>query len=1000
MRLPKLAVTRPVTSFMVPVTTVVVVPYPNSNPTQIEKTIAWPLEEVLAALPDVKRLRSNSDADTCEILLEFDWGLSLDVVRMLVREKVDQVRPQLPRDIGEIQLYSFNTTDIPVVQGRISAAGVDLTQNYDLLENRIANRIRRVPGVARVDLGGVEPRQIYVDLRIDKVKAHPVDLGQLIPRLRSANTTLALGRVDDDGKTYSARAIASLASLDEIRNLVVNDQGLRLADIAEMRYEEPPISFGRHLNREKAIALDVFKESTANTVATLEAVQRVVNQEIAADPLLKEINLFVWEDQAREIRSGIEGLSSSGIQGALLALLVLYFFLRRWDSTLIVSASIPISLLATTGVMYFAGRNLNVLSMMGLMLGVGMLVDNAIVVLESIDRKHRTEPDTRKAALSGASEVAMAITASTLTSVIVFLPLVVGGKDDVTIFLGEAGFTISVALLCSLVVSLLMIPLMATWILRRKEAVEPAAVTWLEERYARILAWTFRHKARTTAIVAAAMVVGFPPFMLKLIETSTFSGSVNRRIGINYEFADFTYKSDAEKTVSQVEDFLWSRKEEFLVRDLYSFFGENSAFTTIVLAKEDLPDRVLKELRQKIRKAMPPIGVARVYFREEAEEGGSTTYFSVRLFGNDVEGLNQWAEVVARKLQAIEGVEDVVTSARRARREVQARLDPDRARRLGLAPQDMADVFAFTLGGLRLPRYNAGEREVEMNVSLALEDRENLADLKQLVVQTPCGLPVQLGDIADFQVVPRAQTIERENRKIKVRVNAAFEGKNFGPTREKITETMNALGLPPGITWSWNRRLQEQDEQGATMGLNFLLALALVYVLMASLFESLVQPFAILFSIPFSLVGATWFLTLTGTPFNLMANMGTLILMGIVVNNGIVLLDRVNHYRDLGRSREESIVLAGRDRLRPILMTTLTTILGLLPLALGKSGVGGWAYYYPLARTVMGGLLSSTLLTLIVLPYINYGLENVATWAGRVWAQSGPRSVVPAPPVA
>ena len=297
-----------------------------------------------------------------------------------------------------------------------------------------------------------------------------------------------------------------------------------------------------------------------------------------------------------------------------------------------------------------------------------------------------------------------------------------------------------------------------------------------------------------------------------------------------------------------------------------------------MLAKEDLPDAVLKELRQKIRKAMPPIGGARVYFREEAEEGGSTTYFSVRLFGNDVEGLNQWSEVVARKLQAIEGVEDVVTSARRARREVQARLDPDRARRLGLAPQDMADVFAFTLGGLRLPRYNAGEREVEMNVSLALEDRENLADLKQLVVQTPGGLPVQLGDIADFQVVPRAQTIERENRKIKVQVNAAFEGKNFGPTREKIAETMNALGLPPGITWSWNQRLQEQDEQGATMGLNFLLALALVYVLMASLFESLVQPFAILFSIPFSLVGATWFLTLTGTPFNLMANMGTLIL--------------------------------------------------------------------------------------------------------------------------
>jgi HAE1 family hydrophobic/amphiphilic exporter-1 len=233
--------------------------------------------------------------------------------------------------------------------------------------------------------------------------------------------------------------------------------------------------------------------------------------------------------------------------------------------------------------------------------------------------------------------------------------------------------------------------------------------------------------------------------------------------------------------------------------------------------------------------------------------------------------------------------------------------------------------------------------------------------------------------------------IDRENRKIRVEVRAAFEGKNFNPTREKIKTMMDSLGLPPGISWSFNQRLQEQDEQGQQMALNYLLALALVYIVMASLFESLAQPFAILFSIPFSLVGATWFLTLTGTPFNLMAQLGVLILMGIVVNNGIVLLDRVNQYRALGHGREEAIVLAGRDRLRPILMTALTTVLGLLPLALGNAGLGGWAYYYPLARTVMGGLLSSTVLTLIVLPYIGYGVENAAAWASRVWAGSAPR---------
>jgi len=1014
MNLPKLAVTRPISTFMLLVSVVVlgaisaprlplaflptldipfvgvVVPYPNSNPTQIERTIARPLEEAFATLPDVKRLHSTSSPDECRVEMQFDWGLDLDVIRMTVREKLDQARPGLPKDIGEIQVYSFNTGDIPVLQGRISAPGVDLSQNYDLLETRIANRIRRVPGVARVDLGGVEPPQIYIDLRLEKLKAHRVELEALVPRLRSANRTLALGTVTDDGRRYSARAVGALTTLDDIKALAVNDQGLRLGDIADIRYEEPPVTFGRHLNREKAVALDVFKESTANTVETVEAVQKVIKDEIGSDPLLKGVNLFVWEDQAREIRGGIEGLAESGLQGALLAVLVLYFFLRRWDTTLIVSSSIPISILATTAVMYFTGRNLNVLSMMGLMLGVGMLVDNAIVVLESIDRRHRVDPDARRAALIGGSEVAMAISASTLTSVIVFLPLIVGRKSEVSIMLGEAGFTISVAMLCSLFVSLLLIPLMAAKVLRPGESKDPPILLRMEERYVRALRWTFRHKAWTGGIVVAALVVGFLPFALKLLETSTFSGSINRRLRISYEFADFTYLSEAERRGKVIEDFLYQHKDEFLVRDVYSFYGDNEAMTVIVLAQEDLPDPVLKDLRQKIRKAMPAIPGTKAFFEDEAEEGGSTTYFSVRLFGNDPEALAAWSETVARRLEGFENVADVRTSARSARKEIQARLDSERARRLGLHPRDMSDVFSFTLGGMRLARFNAGEREVEMNLSLALADRENLDDLRQLVVTTRDGRPVTLSEVADFQVVPRAQEIERENRKIRATVRAAFEGKEFGPTREKIAAAMDGLGLPTGMTWSFNQRIEEQDEQGRQMALNYLLALALIYIVMASLFESFAQPLAILFSIPFSLVGATWLLAATGTPFNLMANMGVLILMGIVVNNGIVLLDRVNHYRALGEGREEAIVLAGRDRLRPIVMTALTTVLGLLPLALGKTGLGGWAYYYPLARTVMGGLVSSTLLTLIVLPYINDGVEGLSLWARRAWRASEP----------
>ncbi len=1014
MSIPKLAVSRPVGTLMLLLCVLVlgvislfrlplefypklaipfvavVVPYPNSNPTQVEKTVARPLEEALATLPDIKKMRSHSSADDCTVILEFDWGLDLDVLRMLVREKVDQVRPQLPNGTLDVQIYSFNTDDIPIIQGRISAKGVDLSENYDLLETRIVNRIRRVPGVARVDLNGVEPREIFVDLRLDKIKAHRVDVGQLIGRLRSVNTSLSLGRITDDGRRYSARAVGAVSSLDEIGRIAVNQQGLRLSDVADLRYEEPPLDFGRHLDREMAIALDVFKESTANTVETAEAVQRVVREEIALDPLLQGINLFMWEDQAREIRSGIDGLTYSGLIGGALAILVLYFFLRRWDSTLIVSASIPISLLATTSVMYFTGRNLNVLAVMGLMLGVGMLVDNAIVVLESIDRRHRIDPDTKRSASVGAAEVAVAITASTLTSVIVFLPLVVGKADDVTIFLGEAGFTISVSLLSSLAVSLLMIPMLSAWLLQRRKAKEPPAITWLEERYARVLGFTFRHKGWTFLAVVGVLVVGFLPFFLKLVDASTFAGGMNRRLYLSYDFHDFSYKSDTERVVDQVESYLYAHKDEFLVKDVYSYFQDNNAGTTIVLSQEGLDDADVKALRKKIRDGLPEIPAAKVYFREEEDEGGETTYFSLKLFGNDLEGLSRWAETVALELQKIEDIQDVVAEDRDARLEVQARLDRERARRLGLLPQDMADVFGFTLGGIRLPRLARAGREVEINLGLARQDRENLEDLRQLVVGNAEGRPILLDEIADFQVVRRANTINRENRKIRTEVRAAFDGKEFGPTKEKITEMMSSLGLPPGITWSWNDRIQEQGEEGQQMALNFLLALLLVYILMASLFESLTQPFSILFAIPFSLVGATWLLVVTGTPFNLMANMGVLILMGIVVNNGIVLLDRVNYYRREGLGREEAVMAAGRDRLRPIVMTASTTVLGLLPLALGSTGVGGWVYYYPLARTVMGGLISSTFLTLIVLPYIDYGVESFSLWTRRLWAASRP----------
>jgi HAE1 family hydrophobic/amphiphilic exporter-1 len=1022
MNLPKLAVTRPVTTLMVLVSVLVLggvawsrlplaylpevdapfigiqIPYPNSNPTQVEKEIAKPVEEALSTLSGIKKLRSTSTADGAELNLEFDWGRDLDVVRMQVSEKIEQVKPSLPAGVGDVLIASFSTSDIAVVQGRIAAEGVDLSKNYDLLETRIVNRIRRVPGVARVQLDGVAPREISIDLVLDKVKAHRVDLGSLIARLQGASQNLVLGQVDAGGLRYTARALGAFTSVEAIADLPVNEAGLRLRDIAELRYQEPPVGIGRHLDGDHAVAVEVYKESTANTVEVATAVRRVIEEDIDKDPLLKGVKLFVFEDQAKQITEAIDGLTSSGAIGGLLAVLVLYFFLRRLGSTLIVSMSIPFSVVAACGALYFLGATLNILSMMGLMLGVGMLVDNAIVVLESVDREQRRERDPKQAALAGAGHVALAVTTSTMTTLIVFLPLILGAGNQLTVFLREMGIAIALAMAASLLSSLTLIPLVSAHFLKVRPPKPVASVAWLEERYARLLGWTLRHRVATGVLVVAGLVSGFVPFLLDLVPTGFFSATTNERLRINYEFSDFAYKSDGERAVSQVERFLHANAARFLVGGVYSFYRENEASTTITLARPDLSDREMQELRTKLRPELPKIPGVRLSFDDDsAEAGGSSTFFAVKLFGQDSEVLGRLAEEAERRLATVEGVEDVTSPIHRGRREIQVSIDRDKAMRLGMTAQDVSNLFSFTLGGMRLKQFDAGDHEVETWLALRQEDRTSLDDLKRIQVASAGATPVTLGDVATFQVVRREQEIQRENRKVKTEVRAVYEGKDWDRSKERIATLMDAFDLPPGYSWSWDDRILEQDGQGQQMAVNFLLALALVYLVMASLFESLAQPFAILFAIPFALPGAVWLLAATGTPFNMMAQIGLLLLMGVVVNNGIVLLDHLNQLRKAGMPRDEAIIQAGRDRLRPVLMTALTTLLGLLPLAFGGAAVGD-LFYYPLARTVMGGLISSSVLTLVVLPYITLGVEGFAAWTKSLWAGSAPDSTsIPKP---
>ncbi|MCI0413280.1 efflux RND transporter permease subunit [bacterium] len=970
------------------------VPYSNSSPQQIEKNIIKPIEEALSTLSGIKKMESTATADEAQIQLQFDWGVKLDVVRTEVAEKIELIRKDLPADVEHINVLNFNTSDIPVVQARISAPGIDLAANYDLLEKRIKMPIERIPGVARVDLNGVLPKALWIDLILNKLVEHKIDVGNLAENLQKSNSNLSVGKIRGNESVITVRSLGTFTDLDAVKNFPVNATGLKLQDIAEIQYAEPAVEFGRHLNHSYAIALEVFKEPTANAVEVASAVTNQVKK-FGDDPYLKGINLFVWQDQAKEIKDGLKGITDSGMWGGMFAIIILFIFLRRIDTTLIVSLAIPISVLCGATILYYLGHTFNLLSMMGLMLAVGMLVDNAIVVLESIYKNRQEGLSKMLASEKGAKTVEMAVMASTICTIIVFLPLIVGKKTEISIFLAEIGVAITSTLICSLLVSLTLIPLATSRFLRDKKVEDPGWIRWMKKHYSTVLHWTFAHRVWAFILVVLMLASTILPFKLGL-QTGTFAGGKNRRMFLRYDFSDFLYKRDVEKIVSQIEHFLDDNQKNWPLESIYSYFSDSDAMTVITLKQEDVMDEEAKEIRKKIREKLPKFGGVRVYFEDEDQQsGGTSTYFSVYLYGEDIETLKALARDAEKKIVKVKGVEDLRLDAKTGRREVQMVLNREKAIQYGITPGELSEITLFALGGQRLRRYTTPEKEIDMILGLRREDSENIEDLKNLEIQTSSG-PVALRSIVDFRIVEGQNEIQRLDRKNNIRLKATYEGKTFDDARKTISSLMNDINLPPGYTWSFDERVLEHDEESKQMLINFLLALVLVYIVMASLFESLIHPLAIIMAIPFAIVGVFWFLLITGTPFNIMAQIGLLILMGVVVNNGIVLIDRVHQLRETGLPREEAILKACEDRIRPILMTAGTTILGMVPMAVGSGGIFG-GYYYPLARAVIGGLTASTILTLIILPFVYTLFDNFAMWLRRVWFTSAQTQTASAP---
>ncbi len=960
------------------------IPYEGSTPEEVERLITRPVEEALATLSGLQRMRSFSDENQTQIQLEFDWDESMPAKGIEARAKIDAIRNTLPEDVRRVFVFTGSLADQPVLQLRISSDR-DLSDSYDLLDRLLKRRLERIDGVSRVELHGVDPREIRILLRASALAAYGVDVAELRDLLIRSNFAVSAGQLTAGDQRLSVRPSGEFTSVEQIRSLVINAQGLRLSDIADVDLITPERNYGRHLDRSYAIGVQISKSTGANLVEVTDAVIAEV-EEIGELPQMSGINIFPLDNQGESVRGSLSDLLNAGLVGGLLAIVVLYLFLRQISTTLIVTAAVPFSLLITLGAMYFAGLTLNILSMMGLMLAIGMLVDNAVVITESIFRARlEDKEDPHRATLTGVKEVGIAVLAGTATTIIVFAPMIVGEKSDIMIFLSHVAITIIVALIASLLIAQTLVPMLAARLPVPQEPKKGAMISRLTRRYERSLAWVVKHPRWSGVGILMVCIIGILPLILDLVKFDMWPQEGGRRLEMPYHIEGQHSIETIEATVDTIEEYLFSRKEEFNIDSVYSYYQQDFAMSTLLLTDESEATLSSKAIIELIEADLPRIAIGSPSFEWDQEGGGEG--FSLQISGDSTEVLNELGEEVVRALSSVEGLKDLRTDAETGEREIRVVIDRDRAASQGLTAQDIAQMISIAMRGENLREFRGELGEVAVRLAFRENDRQSVEQLSDLPIFTPDGRRIPLASVATLSMGRSPQTIQRTDRQTSVMIEASMAGDfTMDEVRDPVQSLMDQFELPPGYSWKFGRGFERNDETQSVMITNMLLGVACIFLVMAALFESLLLPFSIILgSIVFSIFGVFLFFAATGTTFSFMAMIGIMILIGVVVNNGIVLVDHINNLRIEGVPRGEAIVIAGRDRLRPILMTVATTIVGLSPLALGTTQIGGdGPPYFPMARAIIGGLAFSTVVSLLVVPALYIYFDNLAAWGRKI----------------
>ncbi|KJS03212.1 MAG: acriflavin resistance protein [Desulfobulbaceae bacterium BRH_c16a] len=983
--------------------------YGNAAPEEVEKLVTEVIEGAVSAIQGIEEVTSESSEGNSRVRVSFTWGTNLDAASNDVRDRLDRVIGDLPEEIDRPQIRKFDPNSAPIlIYG--AASDLDPIELRRLIDDQISYRIEQVPGVAALDIWGGLEREIKIEIDPDRLRALHLSLDKVRNAIRDANISLPAGTIESGNTEIRLRTPGELTSVGQLLDLVVDRRGgvpIYLKQIATVNDTHSKITRIVRINGKPGVRMAVRKQSGTNTVEVARQAKEVIDQ-INRD--FPQIALIPIIDTSEYIKRSLANVGNTIIFGGILAVLVLLAFLRNIRATLVVTTAIPVAIISTFAMMYFGNLTLNLMTLGGLALGVGMMVDNSIVVLENILRRHQTYHEApREAAIKGSNEVTGAIIASTCTTLVIFVPMLFAQEISGLLF-RQLTYVVVFSTLCSLFVALTLVPMLTRLFLGiRKERtaggiLERAAgrVGRVHEKlnagYQKILDAGLHNPG--TSIIIVLLLFGSALAVMPMIGTEFMPASDEGEVRVNVAMAGGTRLEVLNETMRTVEKIVNESVPEMraAVVDMGSSGGRGDAAggdIRISLVPVLERTRSSAEVAADLRKAIGVVPGAEVRVRAGQGMfllsrllGGGEDNLEIEINGYDLETLDKLAQAVEEQIKDIPGITDTRRGREAGVPQQLLEIDRDRAADLGLSVAQIARTLETALSGTKAGQFRDGSGE-QVDIVVKVKDAELLSidELLTHTISNESGQAVSLRNLMSPRPSLGSVEIERKNQQRMVEVRANVTNRPLGEVAADIQAGLTNIPRPRGYEIVMSGDIEQQAKSFREMLIGIFLAIVLVYMVMACLYESLLSPAIVMFSVPLPLIGVVYILLFTGTTFNSQSFIGCIMLVGIVVNNAILIVDRANTlFRDEGLPLLAALRAAGKDRLRPVLMTSLTTILSLLPLALGIGE--GSEMQAPLARTVLGGLLSAVLITLVFIPVL-YFLFNKRIEKRRDTHQAG-----------